>query len=110
MTTATPTVSAEDIGQRVLKLIASLRNAGDLTPERIEQATGLRVEISTDDRNVYGFSGDIDDHTYHLGDSGMNGTDAMRIIKGAAWRRNGTRHAQLECPRPNGMHIPVAII
>lgn len=61
MTTATPTVSAEDIGQRVLKLIGSLRSAGDLSPERIEQETGLRVERSPDDRNVYGFSGDITD-------------------------------------------------
>ncbi len=67
MTTATHPVSAEDIGQRVLKLIASLRNAGDLSPERIEQTTGLRVEISADDRNVYGFSGDINDQwSYNL--------------------------------------------
>lgn len=61
MTTTHTTVSAEDIGQRVLKLIGSLRSAGDLSPERIQQETGLRVEINANDRNVYGFSGDIND-------------------------------------------------
>ncbi|HEY1137852.1 MAG TPA: hypothetical protein VGE64_10200 [Xanthomonadaceae bacterium] len=67
MTTATHPVSAEDIGQRVLKLIGSLRSAGDLSPERIQQETGLQVERSPDDRNVYGFSGDINDQwSYNL--------------------------------------------
>ena len=60
MTTAIHPVSAEDIGRRVLRLIGSLQGADDITPAHIEQATGLPVEISASDRNVYGFSGDID--------------------------------------------------
>lgn len=57
MSTDNPTLSSREIGQRVLALIDSLRSARDLSPERIERATGLTVEFDAGDRNVYGVSG-----------------------------------------------------
>ncbi len=61
MTASVPPVTAEDIGRRVLKLIDSLHSASDLAPERIEQATGLRVDINDEDPNIYGFGGKLTD-------------------------------------------------
>lgn len=59
--------TAEDIGRRVLKLIESLRSAEDLAPERIEQATGIKVEFNDEDRNIYGFGGKLtDEWSYSL--------------------------------------------
>ena len=60
ITTEAP-ITAEDIGRRVLKLIDSLRSAEDLAPERIEQATGIKVEFNDEDRNIYGFGGRLTD-------------------------------------------------
>ncbi len=66
-TDAPVTITAEEIGRRVLKLIDGLRSAEDLAPERIEQATGIKVEFNDDDRNVYGFGGRLtDEWSYSL--------------------------------------------
>lgn len=63
---ATP-ITAEDIGRRILKLIDSIRSAQDLAPEHIERETGIHVEFSADDPNVYGFGGDLNqDWAYNL--------------------------------------------
>jgi len=59
MTTASMT--AEDIGGRVLKLIGSVRSADDLAPAHVEQMTGIKVEFNPDDRNEYGFGGKLTD-------------------------------------------------
>jgi hypothetical protein len=54
-------ITAEDIGHRVLKLIDSLHSAQDIAPERIEKATGIKVEFNDEDRNIYGFGGKLTD-------------------------------------------------
>lgn len=54
-------ITAEDIGRRVLKLIVTLRSVEDLAPERIEEATGIKVEFNDEDRNIYGFGGKLTD-------------------------------------------------
>ena len=64
MTANVPPITAEDIGRRVLKLIDSLHSAQDFAPEHIEQATGMRVALNSDDPNdddpnIYGFGGKL---------------------------------------------------
>lgn len=54
----TPT-NAEDIGQRVLKLVENIHGRDDIAPARIEQLTGIKVEFNPDDANEYGFSGQL---------------------------------------------------
>lgn len=61
MTVTDASVTADDIGRRVLKLIGTLHDARDLSPERIEQETGFKVEFNPDDRNIYGFGGKLTD-------------------------------------------------
>lgn len=58
--TQTPS-TAEDIGQRVLKLVENVRGPDDIAPTRIEQLTGIKVEFNPDDANEYGFSGQLTD-------------------------------------------------
>lgn len=60
-------ITAEDIGQRVLKLIDSLQNAQDLAPEHIERITGIPVEVNDEDPGIYGFGGKLTaDWSYSL--------------------------------------------
>jgi hypothetical protein len=54
-------INAEDIGQRVLKLVEHIHGPDDIAPERIEQLTGIKVEFNPDDANEYGFSGQLTD-------------------------------------------------
>lgn len=59
--------NAADIGRRVLALVENIRSRDDIAPERIEQLTGIKVEFNPDDRNEYGFSGQLtDDWAYNL--------------------------------------------
>lgn len=53
--------SAEDIGRRVLRLVANVRGPEDLSPARIEQLTGLPVEFNPANGDEYGFSGRLTD-------------------------------------------------
>jgi len=53
--------NAEDIGKRVLKFVENVHGRDDLSPQRIEQLTGLKVEHNPDDANEYGFSGQLTD-------------------------------------------------
>ncbi len=53
--------TAEDIGQRVLKLVENVHGRDDIAPERIEQLTGIKVAFNPDDANEYGFSGQLTD-------------------------------------------------
>lgn len=67
MTVTDVSMDAEEIGRRVLKLIASLHDARDLAPDRIERETGLPVAFNDHDPNVYGFAGALDGRwTYSL--------------------------------------------
>ena len=52
-------INAEDIGKRVLRLIESIRNREDIAPANIEQITGMKVEFNPDNRNEYGFGGNL---------------------------------------------------
>lgn len=54
-------LSAEEIGRRVLRLVANVRSPEDLSPARIEQLTGLPVTFSRDDADRYGFNGHVTD-------------------------------------------------
>ena len=71
MTVETPAVagsaapSAQDLSKRVLAMIESIRNAGDLSPEAIERHTGLKVSINPDDSNDYGVTGKLTDEWYY---------------------------------------------
>jgi len=65
MTTA-QTLTADDIGRRVLALIDSIRGAQDIAPATIEKATGLKVDIWSDDQSKYGVNGRIDGD-WHFG-------------------------------------------
>jgi hypothetical protein len=53
--------TAQDISQRVLKLVEHVRGPDDIAPARIEQITGIKVEFNPDDRNEYGFNGQLTD-------------------------------------------------
>jgi hypothetical protein len=53
--------TAEEIGQRVLKLVENIHGPGDIAPARIEQLTGIPVEFNPDDANEYGFGGQLTD-------------------------------------------------
>lgn len=61
MTLISPPRDAEDIGRRVLRLVENVRGRADLVPQRVEQLTGIKVEYNPDDRNEYGFSGQLTD-------------------------------------------------
>ncbi len=61
MTSTHVSITAEDIGQRVLKLIDSLQSAEDLAPAHIEKTIGIKVEYNDEDRNIYGFGGKLTD-------------------------------------------------
>lgn len=56
-----PPATAEDIGHRVLTLVDHVRSAEDISPARIEQLTGVKVEFNPDNSNEYGFSGQLTD-------------------------------------------------
>jgi hypothetical protein len=53
--------TAQDISQRVLKLVENIRGPDDIAPTRIEQLTGIKVEFNPDDANEYGFNGQLTD-------------------------------------------------
>lgn len=57
---STATLTAEEIGGRVLKLIGAIRSADDIAPDRVERATGIKVAVNPDDHNEYGFGGKLD--------------------------------------------------
>lgn len=65
MTSVAQPLDAEDIGRRMLKLIDSIRSAHDITPEHIQQTTGLKVDIWSADQSKYGLSGKVTDAWYY---------------------------------------------
>ncbi len=54
-----PTLSAEDIGRRVIKLVQNLRSLEDISPANLERQMGIKVEMNKDDSRRYGFGGPI---------------------------------------------------
>jgi hypothetical protein len=68
VSTTMTSISAEDISKRVLKLVASVTNAEDISPENIERITGLKIDVSQSNPNEYGTGGKITDTWfYNLG-------------------------------------------
>jgi hypothetical protein len=67
MNTLSASVSAEDIGRRVLALIDSIRGPEQIDAAHIQRVTGQTVEFNDADPNQYGFGGNLDgDWTYNL--------------------------------------------
>ena len=68
MTTAASSLTAEEIGHRVLKLIDTIRTVNDISPARIEEVMGVKVEFNSKDPNEYGFGGTLSgEWTYGFG-------------------------------------------
>ena len=68
MTTTASSLTAEEIGHRVLKLINTIHTVDDISPAHIEKVMGVKVEFNSDDPNDYGFGGDLgDEWTYGFG-------------------------------------------
>ncbi len=64
-----PTLSIEEIGKRVLKLTNSINDIKDLSPENIERQMQIKVSFKEENRNEYGFGGNIEgapDWLYNL--------------------------------------------
>jgi hypothetical protein len=68
MTTAASSLTAEEIGHRVLKLIDSIHTADDISPTHIEKVMGVKVQFNEKDPNDYGFGGKLtDEWSYDFG-------------------------------------------
>jgi hypothetical protein len=68
MTTAASSLTAEEIGHRVLKLIDSIHTADDISPAHIEKVMGVKVQFNEKDPNDYGFGGKLtDEWSYNFG-------------------------------------------
>lgn len=57
---SSPTLSAEDIGRRVIKLVQNLRTLDDISPANLERQMGIKVEFNKYSPPKYGFSGPIE--------------------------------------------------
>jgi hypothetical protein len=60
MQTTSP-IKAEDISQRILSLIDSIRGPEQVDPAHIERITGIEVKFNTSNPNLYGFGGQLND-------------------------------------------------
>lgn len=58
-------LSAQQLGDRVLTLIQSVRNAHDLSPQNIEKQTGLKIEVNPDNSSDYGIAGKLTEQWYY---------------------------------------------
>lgn len=68
MTTAASSMTAEELGHRVLNLIDSIRSKDDMSPENIEKVIGVKVEFNPKNHNDYGFGGKLTDQwSYNFG-------------------------------------------
>jgi hypothetical protein len=54
-TAAASSLTAEEIGHRVLKLIDTIHTVEDISPAHIEKMVGVKVEFNAKDPNDYGF-------------------------------------------------------
>jgi len=68
MTTAASSLTAEEIGHRVLKLIDTIHTIDDISPAHIEKVIGVKVQFNAEDPNEYGFGGKLtDEWSYGFG-------------------------------------------
>ena len=56
-----PTLTAEEISRRVLKLIESIDALDKISPKNLEKIIGGKVDFNENDRNSYGYAGKIAD-------------------------------------------------
>ncbi len=56
-----PTLTAENISRRVLKLVKNVRKLKDISAKSIKKSMGIKVILNSEDKNIYGFSGKISD-------------------------------------------------
>jgi hypothetical protein len=64
-----PTLKTEEISKRVLNFIKSVNDIKDLSPENIERRMQIEVTFNKENRNEYGFGGNIEgapDWLYNL--------------------------------------------
>lgn len=59
MTAAESSLTAEEIGHRVLTLINTIHTVDDISPAHIEKVVGVKVEFNATDPNEYGFGGKL---------------------------------------------------
>ena len=55
-----PTLTSQEIGQRMIRLITSLHSIEDISPQAIERQTGIQMEFKWPDPNEYGTLGPIE--------------------------------------------------
>ena len=81
MTTAASSLTAEEIGHRVLKLIDTIHSVDDISPAHIEKVMGVKVEFNAKDPNDYGFGGKLtNEWSYGFGSlTDPNGAKPTRL-------------------------------
>lgn len=55
-----PTLTSEDIGRRVIKLVQNLRTLDQINPANLERQMGVKVIFDENNPNAYGFGGPIE--------------------------------------------------
>ncbi|TAA25644.1 hypothetical protein EA660_09355 [Pseudoxanthomonas winnipegensis] len=58
--TAAPSLSLDDLNQRVLRLIDGIRTREDLAPAQLQRLTGVDVEVNAEDPTIYGIAGPVE--------------------------------------------------
>lgn len=56
-----PDLTAQEVGNRVLKLLKTIKNVSDISPANLGRQTGLEVSFNKTNRNEYGFGGNVSD-------------------------------------------------
>lgn len=56
-----PALTPEVLGKKVLKLVKSIRTLNDISPNNLKRQTGINVSFNAEDRNRYGFGGNVTD-------------------------------------------------
>lgn len=80
-TTATPQLTADDISRRVLKLIEGLKSSDQLTPEYVEQQTGLAIQRAAGRADSFGTGAQLTpDWSYNLYVTKPAGVDKNKLI------------------------------
>lgn len=62
MNATTASLSLDDLNQRVLQLIDSIRSRDDLAPAHLQRFTGVDVEVNAEDPTIYGIAGPVEGH------------------------------------------------
>lgn len=60
-----PATNAQDLADRVLRLIENIHGAEDLAPQNVERLTGLKIDVHSADGNDYGTAGRLTDTWYY---------------------------------------------